>query len=123
MPTGLIEMCKKIKYIIISVICLLFIVMSITYAADSVSFKFKNSTDQKAIVYLYWLDHGLDYPGPFNLACGEMKPGQIWKVENNYKIGEYVILWRSMDSKDIKITYISQMSGLITNELTMEDIK
>ena len=86
------EMCKKFKYLFI-IICLLFIGTSIAYTADSISFQFKNSTDQKAIVYLYWLDHDLDYyPVPFNLACGEMKPGQKWKLQHGYKIGEYRIV-------------------------------
>jgi len=65
----------------------------------------------------------LDYSGPFNLATGEIDSGQEWNVGNEYKVGEYVILWRSMDSKDIKVTYIFQMSGLITNELTEEGIQ
>lgn len=105
----------------IKTICLLLILISsIVYATDSVSFRFKNSTDQTVIVYLYWLDHDLDYPGPVNLAGGEMKPGQEWEIQHNYKPGKYVIIWRSLDSEIIKVIYPKQTSGLIIDELMEE---
>ena len=71
----------------------------------------------------YWLNCGINsFAIDYNLACGEMESGKIWKVGHNYKVGEYKIVWRTMDSKTVKITYIYKMSGLITNELTKEDI-
>lgn len=110
------------KLILLNVIIFLMVLFSVAMAASGVNFHFKNNTDQKVIVWLYWIDHDFNYFGPVNLACSEMKPRQEWKVEHDYKIGEYIIVWKTMDSKIIKITHSHQISGLVISELIKEDL-
>lgn len=111
---------KNLKYII-SLICFLLFFIGTAYASDSISFQFKNNTSRTVMVFLYWIDHDWDYPGPVNLAGGEMKAGQVWTIQHGYKPGKYVIIWKSMDSKIIKVTHPKQTSGLVVDVVTEEE--
>jgi len=105
------------KKLLLLVIFLFLFLYSLSYASNGVSFQFKNSTSQKVLVFLWWLDHDWDYPGPVNLAGGEMKPGQVWPVGNNYEPGKYVIIWKSMDLEELSVMVVDGRDGLIVDEL------
>ena len=107
---------KNFKSFLLMIIIVL-VFSSWLNASDVVNFQFKNSTNQTVIVLLFWLDHDWDYPGPVNLAGGEIKPGKKFEVNNNYKPGEYAIVWKTMNSETIKITRKKCVSGLIIDEL------
>ena len=77
------------KFLVIFLaVAVVILLITRAHEADTVSFEFRNSTDKKVLVYLYWIDHPFDYLYPANMAGGEMTPGKVWKISHDYKPGE-----------------------------------
>lgn len=64
--------------------------------------EFYNDTDKQLEVFLDWASHSFpEHPWPFNVAGGEIAPGETWPLQDDYLCGDYFIRWMFGD-----ITYI-----------------
>ena len=75
------------------------------WEGQRVEFVFSNDTNLKVVYWLYWIDHDLDrktFPGPINLAGGELKPEKSNTLTYLYRPGKYRITWRVYPS-DLEI--------------------
>lgn len=59
--------------------------------------QFENSLSEKVFYTLDWVDHPFEYPKPFNLAGGELHPGQSWRLKTPILCGEYLVKWMCKD--------------------------
>jgi len=87
---------KKLTFIFLTLLLLTTPIFA--WDGGRISFTFHNDTSYTVVYYLYWVDHTLDrsqFPGPVNLAAGELKPGGDEDVlQNAYRPGKYIIEWR-----------------------------
>jgi len=61
-----------------------------------VSFVLRNNTEYLAIYLVYWIDHTHRdiYPEPWNIAGGELEPGEETMLEYSYPPGTFCVDWR-----------------------------
>jgi hypothetical protein len=83
------------KFLIIFIIILLPVV-----AFANFSIKFENTSEEKMIYSLYWIDHPFKSLRPANLAAGELKALESRSLSNHYLSGQYYIIWR--DDSEIR---------------------
>jgi len=61
---------------------------------------FQNTTSDRSYYWLWWVSHPFDYPGPVNLAGGELDPGEANTLKYEYKPGSYIASWETADYQD-----------------------
>jgi hypothetical protein len=83
------------KYVIIFMI-----VLFPAVAFANFSIKFENTSNEKMIYSLYWIDHPFKSLRPANLAAGELRASESRSLSNRYINGQYYVIWR--DASDIK---------------------
>jgi hypothetical protein len=74
-------------------IIMLAIILLPSLALANFSIQFENTTNKKMFYLLYWVDHNYDWPHPFNLAGGELKPSGTINLNQGYKNGRYFVIW------------------------------
>jgi len=76
------------KYLFCFIICLVAIPV---FAFD---IEIQNNTDLTAVYWIYHVDHPFrdEYPAPFNIAGGELRPGKSSLIENRDP-GIYIFKW------------------------------
>jgi hypothetical protein len=83
------------KFLIIFIIVLL---PAVAFANFSI--RFENTSEEKMIYSLFWLDHPFNSLRPANMAAGELKALESRSLSNRYINGQYFIVWR--DDNEIK---------------------
>lgn len=83
------------KFLIIFIIVLL---PAVAFANFSI--KFENTSKEKMIYSLYWIDHPFKSLRPANMAAGELRALESRSLSNHYISGQYYVIWR--DASDIK---------------------
>ena len=53
--------------------------------------KFHNISDETVVFHLYHMDHGLNFEGDMDVACGELEPGERWSFKKEK--GQYYVIW------------------------------
>lgn len=84
--------------------------------------KFVNDTDQKVVYTFDWIDHPFytrhnKLVGPYNLAGGELGPGQEVLLKSEYTCGEYYVVW----TKDNQ-TYRYEFSQIVSETRILKPI-
>jgi hypothetical protein len=64
------------------------------------SIKFENTSNEKMIYSLFWIDHPFNSLRPANMAAGELRALESRSLSNHYINGRYYVIWR--DTSDIK---------------------
>ena len=77
------------KFLIIFIIVLL---PAVAFANFSI--KFENTSSEKMIYSLFWIDHPFNSLRPANLAAGELKASESRRLSYHYNSGQYYIVWR-----------------------------
>jgi hypothetical protein len=77
------------KFLIIFIIVLL---PAVAFANFSI--KFENTSDEKMIYSLFWIDHPFNSLRPANLAAGELKALESRRLSYHYNSGKYYVVWR-----------------------------
>ena len=95
------------RFLIIFIIVLL---PAVAFANFSI--KFENTSEEKMIYSLYWIDHPFKSLRPANMAAGELKALESRSLSNRYINGQYYIIWR--DDKEIR----HEMSIYIQDDVT-----
>lgn len=94
---------------------ILMIVLMPSLAFGSFSITFENTFNKKMIYLLYWIDHPYNWPGPFNMAGGELEASESRGLTFNYKAGKYFVIWRDNDEWRHKMSIdIKEGVNLIT---------
>ena len=96
---------KKILFILI-------IVLLPAVALANFSIKFENTSSEKMIYSLFWIDHPFKSLRPANMAAGELKALESRKLTYQYKSGQYYIVWR--DDNEVR----HEMSIYIQDDVT-----
>ena len=76
------------------------IVLLPAVALANFSIKFENTSNEKMIYSLYWIDHPFKSLRPANMAAGELSALESRSLSNHYINGQYYVIWR--DAGDIK---------------------
>ena len=63
------------------------------------SIRFENTSNEKMIYSLYWIDHPFKSLRPANMATGELRASESRRLSNHYINGQYYVIWR--DASDI----------------------
>jgi hypothetical protein len=67
--------------------------------------KFHNLSDETVVFHLYHMDHGLNFDGDMDVACGELEPGKRWSFKKQK--GEYYVIWEKLhDAVLLKMTIV-----------------
>lgn len=53
--------------------------------------KFHNLSDETVVFHLYHMDHGINFDGDMDVACGELEPGERWSFKKEK--GQYYVIW------------------------------
>ncbi len=56
--------------------------------------KFHNLSDETVIFHLYHMNHGFNFTGDMDVACGELEPGERWSFKKQK--GEYYVVWEKL---------------------------
>ncbi|MGD2184544.1 MAG: hypothetical protein PVI71_00395 [Desulfobacterales bacterium] len=83
------------KFTIIFIIVLLPAVASANF-----SIRFENTSSEKMIYSLFWIDHPFKSLRPANMAAGELKALESRRLSYHYISGQYYIVWR--DDRQIR---------------------
>jgi hypothetical protein len=76
------------------------------------SIKFENTSGEKMIYSLFWIDHPFKSLRPANMAAGELKASESRRLSYQYISGQYYIVWRD----DNKVRH--EMSIYIQDDVT-----
>ena len=76
------------------------IVLLPAFAFANFSIKFENTSNEKMIYSLFWIDHPFNSLRPANMAAGELSALESRSLSNHYINGQYYVIWR--DASDIK---------------------
>ena len=95
------------KFLIILVIVLLPAV-----ALANFSIKFENTSSEKMIYSLFWIDHPFKSFRPANMAAGELKASESRRLTYHYNSGQYYVVWR--DDNEVR----HEMSIYIQDDVT-----
>jgi len=79
----------KTKKIITTVLTFLF--LSVPALAFDVTFK--NTFDRKIYYIMWWIDHPYEWPGPANMAGGELQPNSKHELDVDWSPGTYYVKW------------------------------
>ena len=96
---------KKVLFILI-------IVLLPAVALANFSIEFENTSSEKMIYSLFWIDHPFKSLRPANMAAGELKALESRKLTYQYKSGQYYIVWR--DDNEVR----HEMSIYIQDDVT-----
>ena len=92
---------------------IIFIIVLLPAAAfANFSIQFENTSNEKMIYSLYWIDHPFQSLRPANMATGELGALESRSLSNQYINGQYYVIWR--DASDIK----HKMSIYIRDDVT-----
>ena len=77
-----------------------FLIVFMTVLLPSVAFanfsiRFENTSNEKMIYSLYWIDHPFKSLRPANMATGELKASESRRLSNHYINGQYYVIWRN----------------------------
>ena len=73
---------------------ILTIILLPSMAFANFSVMFENTFNKKMYYVLYWIDHPYDWPGPANVAGGELGALKSVDLNANYSHGKYYVIWR-----------------------------
>jgi hypothetical protein len=96
------------KFLIIFIIVLL---PAVAFANFSI--KFENTSEEKMIYSLFWIDHPFKSLRPANLAAGELKALESRSLSNHYLSGQYYIIWR--DDSEIRHEMLIHIQDDVTS--------
>ena len=94
------------------IIIILVIVLLPAVAFASFSIKFENTSSEKMIYSLFWVDHPFKSLRPANLAAGELKALESRRLTYHYNSGQYYVVWR--DDNEVR----HEMSIYIQDDVT-----
>lgn len=77
------------KFLIILIMVLLPAVASANF-----SIRFENTSGEKMIYSLFWIDHPFKSLRPANMAAGELKALESRSLIYQYISGQYYVVWR-----------------------------
>ena len=69
------------------------IILLPSIALATFSIQIDNNTDKKKFYALYWIDHTYDWPGPLNLAGGELDAQEKIDLKARQQNGRYYVIW------------------------------
>jgi hypothetical protein len=95
------------KFLIVFIIVLL---PAVAFANFSI--KFKNTSKEKMIYSLYWIDHPFKSLRPANMVAGELRALESRSLSNHYINGQYYVIWR--DTNDIKHEMLIHIQDEVT---------
>ena len=101
-------------------IIILTIILLPSVALATFSIQFDNNTGKKMTYMLYWIDHQYDWPGPFNMAGGELKASESVDLDVSLNKGQYYVIWS--DKKNWKNRVVMEVSDEIKS-VTVTPIK
>lgn len=90
-------------------------------ALASFSIEFENTSDQKMIYILYWLDHPFKSLRPASMAGGELKALERRKLINNYETGKYCVIWKENNGEWRREIFIDIQSDVTHITVTPQD--
>jgi hypothetical protein len=96
------------KFLIIFIIVLL---PAVAFANFSI--KFENTSEEKMIYSLFWIDHPFKSLRPANLAAGELKALESRSLSNHYLSGQYYIIWR--DDSEVRHEMLIHIQDDVTS--------
>ena len=96
------------KFLIIFVIVLL---PAVAFANFSI--KFENTSSEKMIYSLFWIDHPFKSLRPANLAAGELKALESRRLSYHYNSGQYYIVWR--DDNEVRHEMLIHIQDDVTH--------
>ena len=96
------------KFLIIFVIVLL---PAVAFANFSI--KFENTSSEKMIYSLFWIDHPFKSLRPANLAAGELKALESRRLSHHYNSGQYYIVWR--DDNEVRHEMLIHIQDDVTH--------
>ena len=88
------------------------IVLLPAVALANFSIKFENTSNEKMIYSLFWIDHPFKSFRPANMAAGELKASESRRLSYHYNSGQYYIVWR--DDNEVR----HEMSIYIQDDVT-----
>lgn len=94
--------------------------LSYGWEGQRVQFYFENDIEYKTVYRLTWIDHDLDrsrFPGPIEVAVGELTNGKSTTLTYVYRPGKYHITWKIYPSKVEIHVYFDVHEGV--KELTI----
>ena len=94
---------------ILIIVC---IVLLPAVALANFSIKFENTSNEKMIYSLFWIDHPFKSFRPANMAAGELKASESRRLTYHYNSGQYYVVWR--DDNEIR----HEMSIYIQDDVT-----
>lgn len=96
------------KFLIIFILVLL-----PTVAFANFSIRFENTSGEKMIYSLFWIDHPFNSLRPANLAAGELKALESRRLSYRYNSGQYYIVWR--DDSEIRREMLIHIQDDVTH--------
>lgn len=96
------------KFLIIFIIVLL---PAVAFANFSI--KFENTSSEKMIYSLFWIDHPFKSLRPANLAAGELKALESRRLSYHYNSGQYYIVWR--DDNEVRHEMLIHIKDDVTH--------
>ena len=88
------------------------IVLLPAVALANFSIKFENTSSEKMIYSLFWIDHPFKSFRPANMAAGELQASESRWLTYHYNSGQYYVVWR--DDNEIR----HEMSIYIQDDVT-----
>ena len=76
------------------ILFILIIVLLPAVAFANFSIRFENTSSEKMIYSLFWIDHPFKSLRPANMAAGELKASESRRLSYQYRSGQYYIVWR-----------------------------
>ena len=87
------------------IIIILVIVLGPSVVLANFSIKLENTFNKKMFYSIYWIDHPYNWPGPANMAGGELKALESVEIPINYENGRYYVIWRDQGQWKNKIPF------------------
>ena len=94
------------------ILIILVIILLPAFAFASFSIKFENTSGEKMIYSLFWIDHPFKSLRPANMAAGELKALESRRLTYHYNSGQYYVVWR--DDNEVR----HEMSIYIQDDVT-----
>ncbi|MGD9044578.1 MAG: hypothetical protein PVG06_12740 [Desulfobacterales bacterium] len=99
----------------LSIIVAIILMPSIALATFSI--QFDNTSDKKLFYSLYWIDHTYDWPGPINMAGGELGAQEQIDLKVRPQNGKYYVIWRDRGEWQNKV-FLNVNAGITSVKVT-----
>lgn len=93
------------------IICIIVLLPAVAFANFSI--KFDNTSNEKLIYSLFWIDHPFNSMRPANLAAGELKALESRRLSYHYNSGQYYVVWR--DDSEVRHEMLIHIQDDVTH--------